>query len=132
MSSPAPQKNAINWFEIPVSDFDRAVTFYQTILETHLHCTDMHGGKCAFFPADPDGVGGHLWYAPAGHPDPSITSPHGPLLFLNATGRIDEIIARIPAAGGKMMMPKTHIGEPGYIATFHDSEGNRIALHSPQ
>ena len=32
-------KNAINWFEIPVTDYQRAKTFYQTILNVEI--TDM-------------------------------------------------------------------------------------------
>ena len=32
--------------------------------------------------------------------------------------------------GGATLMPKTGIGEHGYIAHFQDCEGNRVALHS--
>ena len=30
-------KNMINWFEIPVTDFDRAKKFYETVMEIQLH-----------------------------------------------------------------------------------------------
>ena len=30
-------KNAINWFEIPVSDFERSVKFYNSILQAEMY-----------------------------------------------------------------------------------------------
>ena len=33
-------------------------------------------------------------------------------------------------AGGKVMMPKTDIGPPGFIAVMVDTEGNSVGLHS--
>jgi predicted enzyme related to lactoylglutathione lyase len=39
-------------------------------------------------------------------------------------------LAKVVKNGGKALMPKTSIGEWGFIANFEDSEGNRIALHS--
>ncbi len=31
--------------------------------------------------------------------------------------------------GGKTLMPRTSIGDHGFIAHFEDTEGNRVALH---
>ena len=54
-------KNAINWFEIPVKDFDRAKKFYEAILDAEMQPMEMGGMKCAFFPADlQNGIGGCL------------------------------------------------------------------------
>jgi predicted enzyme related to lactoylglutathione lyase len=39
-------------------------------------------------------------------------------------------LSRVEAAGGSVVMPKTSIGENGYMAIFLDTEGNRVALHS--
>jgi predicted enzyme related to lactoylglutathione lyase len=36
----------------------------------------------------------------------------------------------VEGAGGQVIMPKTNIGENGFIAMFMDTEGNRVALHS--
>ena len=33
-------------------------------------------------------------------------------------------------AGGKVVMPKTDIGPPGFIALVRDTEGNVVGLHS--
>jgi uncharacterized protein len=40
------------------------------------------------------------------------------------------IHAAIQAGGGKTFLPKTAIGENGFIAHSRDTEGNRVALHS--
>ena len=45
-------KNLINWFEIPASDFNRAVTFYKGILRVEIQETEMFGTKMGFFPSD--------------------------------------------------------------------------------
>jgi predicted enzyme related to lactoylglutathione lyase len=43
---------------------------------------------------------------------------------------IPETLRRINANGGKTLMPKTAIGQYGFIAQYEDTEGNRLALHS--
>jgi predicted enzyme related to lactoylglutathione lyase len=37
---------------------------------------------------------------------------------------------RIEKAGGKVIQPKFHIGEFGFISIFIDTEGNTVGLHS--
>ncbi len=78
----------------------------------------------AYFPAD-KGIGGALIQGPGCHPNDT-----GVLIYLNAGGDMDSILARIEVAGGRIIMPKTLIGEQaGHFALFIDSEGNRLALH---
>jgi uncharacterized protein len=46
---------------------------------------------------------------------------------------LDDIVAllqKIRAAGGKMFMPRTPIGEYGFIAHIKDTEGNWVAPHA--
>jgi predicted enzyme related to lactoylglutathione lyase len=54
----------------------------------------------------------------------------GSVVYLNVEGMMDDVLQRAQAQGVKILFPKTHIGEPGYIAHIADSEGNRIGLHS--
>ena len=44
---------------------------------------------------------------------------------------IERALGRVGAEGGKILSPKTAIGEYGFIAHVEDCEGNRVALHSP-
>jgi predicted enzyme related to lactoylglutathione lyase len=40
-------------------------------------------------------------------------------------------LARAESAGGKVILPKTAIGENrGFIALFIDTEGNKVGFHS--
>ncbi|MFN8439740.1 MAG: VOC family protein [Caldilineaceae bacterium] len=117
--------NACNWFEIPVVDFDRSVRFYSTILDTELHTEIFYGAANAFLPFAEGSVGGTLSQDPKRQP-----AKIGTIIYLNANGKLDEILSRIEPAGGTVVLPKTSIGPAGFIATFVDSEGNLVGLHS--
>lgn len=122
------ENNAINWFEIPATDLQRAKTFYQTIFGIDdMEEMEMMGNKMAFLPFE-DGngkVSGALVQGEGYKP-----TVDGALVYLNADPNM-EAADKIESAGGKILMPKTHIGDNiGYMAVFIDSEGNRMALHS--
>ena len=118
--------NAINWFEIPVTDFTRAKKFYETVLSAEMHGMEMHGMQSAFFPADlQKGIGGCITKANGYEP-----SDKGALVYLNGGEDLSVVLSRVETAGGKIVMPKTAIGQNGYMAHFMDTEGNKVALHS--
>ena len=54
----------------------------------------------------------------------------GPLIYLNGQPDVGPILARVEAAGGKVLVPKMHIGENGDIGILSDSEGYRIGAHA--
>ena len=119
--------NSINWFEIPASNFERAVTFYATIMDSEIQTTTMQNTQMGFFNATDGGVGGAVcygeWYTP---------SADGTIPYLNGGDNLSTILDRVEAAGGTVTMPKMKVSdEVGFVAFFLDSEGNRIALHSP-
>ena len=120
--------NAINWFEIPVVDFPRAKKFYNTIFGFEMQEQKMGDYLMGFFPGDQSGVSGAICHGEGYKP-----SKEGTLIYLNADGRIDDVIGRIEKAGGKIVLPKSLVtDEIGYIAYFTDTEGNKVALHSPK
>jgi predicted enzyme related to lactoylglutathione lyase len=120
--------DVINWFAIPSKDLKRAVKFYSTIFAKDIPITSMGGEDMAFFPMDGDrGVGGHIFSREGFN-----TSTDGPILYLNGGDNLQDVLDRIEKAGGKITIPKTQITpEIGFFAMFIDSEGNRMALHSP-
>ncbi len=121
-------KNAISWFEIPSTDLDRAAKFYETIFDITLTPMDTPEIKMRLFPLeDMMGVGGAIVDSGGFH-KPSSTD--GPLLYLNANPDVQNVLDKVEAAGGKIIVPKMSIGEYGFMAAFIDTEGNRIALHS--
>ncbi|MES1198345.1 MAG: VOC family protein [Chitinophagaceae bacterium] len=122
-------KNAISWFEIAAIDLDRATKFYEAIFDTKLNPLDLPNIKMRMFPIeDMMGVGGAVVDSGGFH-KPSSTD--GPLIYLNGNPDVQQILDRVEAAGGKIMVPKTEISpEYGYMAVIFDTEGNRIGLHS--
>ena len=121
-------KNAISWFEIPSTDLNRAAKFYETIFDITLTPLDTPEIKMRLFPLeDMMGVGGAIVDSGGFH-KPSSTD--GPLLYLNANPDVQNVLDKVEAAGGKIIVPKMSIGEYGFMGAFIDTEGNRIALHS--
>lgn len=121
-------KNAINWFEIPATDLERASKFYETIFDCSLIPMDMPNNlRMRMFPVEEGTTGGALCH----HPEFYKPSSDGPVLYLNGNPDLQLVLDRITDAGGTIIMPKTEIDpQIGYMAMFIDSEGNRIALHS--
>jgi uncharacterized protein len=123
-------KNAVSWFEIPTQDIDRATKFYETIFNVSLIPLDVQQLRMRMFPLENpmSGVGGALCYNKEFY-KPSATE--GPLIYLNGNPDVQNVLDKVEAAGGKIVVPKTQISpEYGYMAVFIDTEGNRVALHS--
>lgn len=119
--------NAINWFEIPAIDFTRAKNFYETILAIEIMEMPFPYGKYGTFPADMENgsVGGGLMQSEGFNP-----SKDGSVVYLNGGEDLSVSLGKVEPAGGQIIMPKTSIGENGFMAHFIDTEGNRVALHS--
>jgi predicted enzyme related to lactoylglutathione lyase len=117
--------NALNWFEIPVHDMHRAVRFYSTVLGVQLEAGPASEGYLmATFPAD-NGVGGALLQG-----EGYVPSTNGAVVYLNGSPDLAALLDRVEPAGGKVLVPKTDIGENGFMAFFLDTEGNKVGLHS--
>lgn len=119
------------WFEIPVTDLDRAVAFYSKVLEVELHVAEYGPSKMAVFPGGSGEAAGAVVHGALVLGEGYEPSANGALLYLNAGQDLAGALARIEPAGGKIILPKTAIGEHGFMAWFIDTEGNRLALHSP-
>jgi len=120
--------NALNWFEIPVTDLARAKEFYGRVLQADLREESMSGREMAILPYENGGVGGAL--IKGEHLAPST---EGTIVYLNAGDDLAGALSRVEDAGGKVVMGATHLSDQiGSIAMFLDSEGNRMALHSPR
>lgn len=118
--------NAVNWFEIPVTDFTRAKKFYETLLGAEIMEVPFPNGKYGMLPADMEkGVGGGLVQGEGFEP-----SDKGTIVYLNGGEDLSGSLSRVEQAGGKIVMPKTSIGQNGFMAIFIDTEGNKVALHS--
>lgn len=121
-------KNAINWIEIPVTDFERAKAFYSAIYDYQMPDMPMGPVRMGFLLYDQQngGIGGAIVQGQGYEPTST-----GVKVYLNGGADLSTVLNRVEAAGGKIIIPKTEITpELGFFATFEDTEGNQISLHS--
>jgi hypothetical protein len=119
-------QDALNWFEIPVRDIERAQRFYETLLDISMRREQMAGQSLAVFPYAEGRVGGALVSGSmTGAP-----SLDGPVLYLDAGKSLDATLARAGELGARVLLSKVQLpGDIGAIAHVVDSEGNRLGLH---
>jgi uncharacterized protein len=118
----------VHWFEIPVLDMNRAITFYETVFQTKMSPFTLGSIERAWFTTDVNSgdVNGMLiknenHYKP-GH--------QGTLIYFSTENIMDEL-ERVEKAGGRILLQKSRVSPKfGFMAIFEDCEGNRIALHS--
>jgi predicted enzyme related to lactoylglutathione lyase len=115
-------KNFVAWVEIPTTNFERAVKFYNSVFKFELKVADCGDEKMAFFPNEDGAVISAPGYKP---------SPDGVMVSFNVADDIDSTLERIKSEGGGVITPKTKIQAEGraYFAVFTDSEGNKVGLY---
>ncbi|MBC9909873.1 VOC family protein [Chitinophaga varians] len=119
-------ENIITFFDIPATDFSRAVSFYKAILAVEINETDLFGTKMGFFPSDGKNVSGAIVQGNDYQPSMNVV-----VAYLNGGNDLQAVLDRVASNNGKVMVPKTHISpEVGFIGMFIDSEGNKMAVHS--
>ena len=122
--------NVVGWIEIPVLNMERAVKFYEAVLDYKLSRYKLGTLDMALFPwvADSIGSGCALVY----QEDYYKPSGDGVLIYITAfSGDVANEISKVEENGGKVLFEKKQISpEHGYMAVFLDTEGNRIAIHS--
>lgn len=114
----------VTWFEIPTTDLDRATTFYETVLGTTLR---RNYPNMRVFPYTLGYPSGCLIKA-----DYMVPAKAGSVIYFDVSGvdgKVSAALARALESGGKPIVPKTDIGEHGFIAVVEDTEGNAIGLH---
>jgi len=122
--------NLVGWFEIPVTDLNRAIVFYETVFEVKLEHMKLAELEMAMFPGVENtiGSGGALVYNTKNYKP----SSNGVLIYFTAfSGDVSIELERVEKAGGKVLLPRTQISpEIGFMGLALDTEGNRIAFHS--
>ncbi len=121
--------NPVGWFEIYVSDMDRAQAFYEKVLDVQLEALgdpNDPGIKMLAFPSDFEQYG-----APGAlvHYEGFPVGGNSVLVYFSCDDcAVEE--SRVAAAGGKVEKPKFAIGEYGFVSLAIDTEGNMLGLHS--
>jgi predicted enzyme related to lactoylglutathione lyase len=119
-----PATNIVNWFEIAVSNLDRAAALYGAMLDLQPRRVADRGIQQAIFKLDEAGVGGALIADPQRPPRPGST-----VIYLHARDGVARSLARAVEVGAKVIQPVTAIDPNGKIALIEDLDGNVIGLH---
>lgn len=132
--------HTFSWVEIPSIDFDRAVDFYSTVLDSELdihepESDDAPDGRCGMFPTEEDAVGGMIVETEEYTTDSGEAIPYtpvddsGPVVYLSVNDDLDDTLSRVESAGGEVLVPTEPIPETDrHYALITDSETNRIGL----
>ena len=124
------KNNVVGWFEIPVTDMPRAMKFYNAVFGFEMESQQFGEEEMAWFPWSDNGPGasGSL----VKHEQHYKPSADGTIVYFSSpSGNLTNELAKVEAAGGKVLQEKTLITEDiGYMCLVLDTEGNRIAIHS--
>ncbi|MBC7798313.1 MAG: VOC family protein [Pyrinomonadaceae bacterium] len=114
------------WIEIPVTNLERAMKFYQTVF--NLSSTDIIADDVRRITILP---------TPEGAANVSLNqtvdfepSAKGTLAYFNVDGDLSETLEKVESANGKIIDGKTQRGDNGFFALITDSEGNLLTIHS--
>lgn len=118
------QSNPVVYFEIPVTDMQRAKKFYTAVFGFDFTEELIDSNQMALFPFAEKGTGitGALAKGEVYKPNKM-----GTLIYFH-TNDIENTLKKVIENSGKILYPKTSTGSYGFVAEFEDSEGNRIAL----
>ncbi len=122
-------KRFVSFFEIPATDFDRAIQFYEAVFSIKMPTFDCDHEKMAFFPEEEDGScpGAISWSSEISF----LPSQNGVLISLEVDN-METALSLIEKNAGKILIPKTKIqaDNRGFFSVFTDCEGNRLGLYS--
>ena len=120
--------HAVNWFEIPALDLERAFNFYHTVLNGKVRKGTFGNGELVLFDVPfntGEAVGGSIVVRPDLKP-----TTDGGVVYLNAFGKLQDAVDKVEKAGGEVLVPRLNLGKFGFSAIIIDSEGNKIGLIS--
>ena len=110
------------WSEIPVTDLDRGIKFYDAVFNIELKIDDSGPNPFAYFPtSDADGIGGHLY------PGKPAGDGTGPTVHFACPDTVEDTLARVKDAGGKVVSDIIEI-PTGRFAYCLDPDGNSIGV----
>lgn len=117
------KSNPVVYFEIPVTDINKAIQFYKTVFDVEFEKENIDHNEMALFPfySNGSGISGALAKGEIYQP-----TKNGVLIYFT-TDNIDDTLNKAIAGGGQILYPATDNGI-GLVAEFEDTEGNRIAL----
>ncbi len=119
--------DTVSWVDIPVHDLDRAVAFYQKLLDAPVQKRSEHGFEFGLLPHEDNNASGCLCVMEDRKP-----SQDGLLVYFNVEGRLNQAVDVARAMHATILQEPEQVGPYGHRAILLDSEGNAIALYSKE
>jgi uncharacterized protein len=98
------------WVDIPAVDPDRAIAFYGAVLGVKVTKEGGPGFAFGLFEHSGNDVGGCVYVSDI----ENAPSRVGPLIYLNADGRLKEAVAAARTTGGQVLKEPHEIGPHGW------------------
>jgi predicted enzyme related to lactoylglutathione lyase len=114
-------------FEVPFDDGERASTFYREAFGWQLNA--MPQMQYVLATTTPTDDTGNL--TEAGGINGGMLARQGPItapVITIGVADLDDALARIEKLGGTVAIGRQPVGDMGFSAYFHDTEGNLIGL----
>lgn len=112
------------WSEIPVSDMQKAVAFYNAVFDWQMAIDESGPNPMAILGGNEKTVAGHLY------PGKPATDGTGPTVHIAVRDRLEDALIRCRKAGGTVLGEIIAI-PPGRFAYATDPDGNSIGLFEP-
>ncbi len=109
------------WFEMPVTDLDKAIAFYEAVFLTSLEKVKMEPNDIAMFPVEEGGRAGHLY------PGKPAARGTGATVHLACPDTLEDTMERLTKSGGEVVSDPIAI-PAGRFAYCLDPDGNSIGL----
>lgn len=118
--------NPVSWFDITVSNLERAKKFYEAVFQIQFFDLPSEWGKQSLFPSDFQGqnISGGLV-----EKENRTENGNNTIVYFISEDCITEEL-RVEKAGGIILKTKMPIWEFWFISLLQDTEGNTIWLHS--
>jgi uncharacterized protein len=124
--------DSVGHFEIPYEDKSRALKFYQEVFGWNVkdipdmnyviaHTTETD--STTQMPKNVGAINGGFYKR-------GEEGAKGPVPVI-IVSKLDESIAKVEAAGGRVVMSKRQVGEMGWYAQVSDSEENTVGVWEP-
>lgn len=112
------------YFEIPATDLDRAIAFYEALLGVTIERATIDGHPMGLFPEvqEGEGISGAIASGESYRPSLDGTRIYFKVADLRAT------LAKARSLGSEVLYPATQVAPDILVAEFKDPEGNRVAL----
>ena len=121
-------QHLVFYFEIPVTNMDRAVAFYEELMELKLDRQIVDGYEMALFPFA-NGAPGATGALAKG--DVYKPSKDGAIIYFQVRD-IKSTLEKAQKLGRPILYPIKDLGDAGFVAEIEDTEGNRLALNQPR